>query len=93
MVCTRDVAKGTLLLVSKAFACSYADDFDGLIMSSNLISKRMDRKTQFFNKVRIVQTLLRNPHRAQELYALYAGDMPRDEVTPEGSCHWNPMLV
>lgn len=87
VVASRDLVKGTLLLVSKAFSFSIRNMTDennnsnkSVIMSINLITKRADGDmTQGLNLVETVQTLKCNPQRAKELYSLYAGDLDRSE--------------
>ncbi|KAH7720739.1 SET domain containing protein [Aphelenchoides avenae] len=84
LVASKAISKGTLLMVSKAFACTYPDEHPGTLVAVNLITDQRDDKAQFFNKVRAVQTLLKGPHRAAELYSLYAGNLPRDACIPFG---------
>ncbi|KAH7718142.1 tpr domain protein [Aphelenchoides avenae] len=84
LVASEDISKGTLLLVSKAFAMSCADEYVPMVFTVNVINGVPQFKTQTLNIVKTIQTLQRNPQRVQELYALYAGTMSRDEAIPEG---------
>lgn len=72
-------------MVSKAFACTYADECDCVISATNMLTKKADRTTQAINKMRVVQELRRNPQRSKELYSLYAGTLSRDLSIPDGN--------
>lgn len=84
MVVTKDVKAGTLLMVAKAFAFTVADDFTDIFCAPNLLTGVVDSPAQYINKIKVVQALRENPQRAKEFYALYAGEMRRDEEIPEG---------
>ncbi|KAH7729202.1 hypothetical protein AAVH_03582 [Aphelenchoides avenae] len=59
-----DIAKGTLLMVSKAFACTYPDECDFLVLASNMLTENADLTKSFYNKMLVVQTLQTNAYRA-----------------------------
>ncbi|KAI1703543.1 SET domain-containing protein [Ditylenchus destructor] len=74
IIASKDIKKGTLLMVSKAFSMIYDEDFTGIdLLSTNLITKIADMKCSALNVIGTVQTLLKNPQRADELYALHTG--------------------
>ncbi|KAI1698325.1 SET domain-containing protein [Ditylenchus destructor] len=74
IIASRDIKKGTLLMVSKAFSMIYDEDHPGIdLLSTNLITKIADMKCSALNVIGTVQTLLRNPQRADELYGLHTG--------------------
>ncbi|KAH7699132.1 TPR domain protein [Aphelenchoides avenae] len=84
LVATEDVTKGTLLMVSKAFAMSYPDEYAPMVSGFNRVAGTRQSKPDTLNVVKAILTLERNPHRAREVYALYAGTFSRVEVLPEG---------
>uniref|UniRef100_A0A914EKB5 SET domain-containing protein n=1 Tax=Acrobeloides nanus TaxID=290746 RepID=A0A914EKB5_9BILA len=85
LVVTRDVPRGTLLLVSKAFNLTYDQDRNNShLIPYNMLTKEMDTGVEAVNILETVQALKRNPQRTRELYDLYAGDCNRDEEIPEG---------
>lgn len=71
-------------MAAKAFSCSYHDEFDCSIVAFNTITEKMDDKTQFFNKIRTILTLQKNPHRAMEFYSLHTRRIPDAKPVPEG---------
>uniref|UniRef100_A0A915EAU7 SET domain-containing protein n=1 Tax=Ditylenchus dipsaci TaxID=166011 RepID=A0A915EAU7_9BILA len=78
LVASRDISKGTLLLVSKAFSIAYKDELPNThLMCINLVTNKADGATQALNIIRTVQTLKCNPEMAADLYALYAGNLSR----------------
>ena len=72
-------------MVSKALACTYLDECKSFVFATNTITKRVETTTGFYNKRCVIQELQRNPQRANDIYALYAGALPRDLVIPEGT--------
>jgi hypothetical protein len=85
IVATKDIKKGTLLLVSKPFAAGYAEDFSGYLRCTNLIDNKAKTAEQKLQIIRTIENLRKNPSKAKELYKLYAGDLPRDEDIPDGT--------
>ena len=92
---SRDIVRGTLLLVSKAFSFSMRNMTDTnnnnineidkkLVFCINLITNKADKDTQGVNLVETVQNLKCNPQRAKELYSLYAGDLDRNNKIDSG---------
>ncbi|KAH7718606.1 TPR domain protein [Aphelenchoides avenae] len=76
------IPRGTLLIVSKALACSGTNDFDEYEQPADETPEASALRR---NKIRLVQTLRRNPQWTRDVYSLYAGDQsPRDEMIPEG---------
>uniref|UniRef100_A0A914YRG0 SET domain-containing protein n=1 Tax=Panagrolaimus superbus TaxID=310955 RepID=A0A914YRG0_9BILA len=85
IIALKDVKAGTLLAVSKAFASGYDQDFDGILLTINLIRKDGGTAAQMLQVIQAMKNLQNNPKRAEEVYALYAGDtVTRDEKIPFG---------
>uniref|UniRef100_A0A914DRS6 Uncharacterized protein n=1 Tax=Acrobeloides nanus TaxID=290746 RepID=A0A914DRS6_9BILA len=85
LVVTEDVKKGTLLLVSKAYALSYDKNEDKtLCVGFNMMTKTCVSTTQVHVIIETIQKLKKNPQTAKELYSLYAGDLDRDEKISAG---------
>ncbi|KAH7731125.1 TPR domain protein [Aphelenchoides avenae] len=86
LVASRTIKKGTLLIVSKAFSLACENEWeDGRTFAQVTVGKANDvSKIHLINSIGVIQGLQRNPHRAAELYALYAGDLPRGTNIPEG---------
>uniref|UniRef100_A0AC34FZV2 SET domain-containing protein n=1 Tax=Panagrolaimus sp. ES5 TaxID=591445 RepID=A0AC34FZV2_9BILA len=80
IIASEDIKAGTLLIVSKAFASGYSQDFLGPMNSA---TAKNVAQTLLINKA--MKNLQKNPHRAKEVYDLYAGDddMEKEEI-PEG---------
>lgn len=90
MVASQDIPKGTLLLVSKAFAVGYDQDcqeksfrFVNLLRNKRQI--QVGKARHKFQVIRAVDALRRQPNLAKELYELYAGD---DEERGEFNEGW-----
>ena len=86
VVATRDIAKGSLLLVEKAFVISYPDEHqiedDSIFLetTANRVCKKKELLTfqEAINKLRVM------PTKTTEFYALYAGsDYPRTTTGSE----------
>uniref|UniRef100_A0A915DCI8 SET domain-containing protein n=1 Tax=Ditylenchus dipsaci TaxID=166011 RepID=A0A915DCI8_9BILA len=84
LVATRDVQKGTLLLVSKAFCLAFEDDLKADLCSITTFERTMETKKQALCIIKAIQMLRKNKHKASDLYALFAGDMPRGVEIPSG---------
>uniref|UniRef100_A0A915D845 Uncharacterized protein n=3 Tax=Ditylenchus dipsaci TaxID=166011 RepID=A0A915D845_9BILA len=83
LVASRDVPRGTLLLVSKAFSVAYKDELPNAdVFCLNLLTNKADRSSQALNIIRTMQTLKCNPEMAADLYALFAGNLSRDHRIP-----------
>uniref|UniRef100_A0A915D840 SET domain-containing protein n=1 Tax=Ditylenchus dipsaci TaxID=166011 RepID=A0A915D840_9BILA len=83
LVASRDVPRGTLLLVSKAFSIAYKDELPNAeLFCVNLLTNKADRPSQTLNIIRTIQTLKCNPAMAADLYALFAGNLPRNHRIP-----------
>uniref|UniRef100_A0A915CL16 SET domain-containing protein n=1 Tax=Ditylenchus dipsaci TaxID=166011 RepID=A0A915CL16_9BILA len=83
LVASRDLPKGTLLLVSKAFSIAYKDELPNTaFFGLNLLTRQVDSASQALNVIRTIQTLKCNPEMAGDLYALFAGNLPRDQKIP-----------
>lgn len=85
VVASRDITKGTLLVVSKAFSITTSEEVSNyFIKSVNLINKSMDLQSQAINLTKTINILNKHPNRANELYSLYAGSFDRSEQIPFG---------
>uniref|UniRef100_A0A914CFG9 Tetratricopeptide repeat protein n=1 Tax=Acrobeloides nanus TaxID=290746 RepID=A0A914CFG9_9BILA len=85
LVVTQDIKKGTLLFASKAYSMAH-EKFMNYPKSQgyNLFTDEVICNTQFGLITETVQKLKRDPGSAKELYALYAGELKRDEMLPNG---------
>uniref|UniRef100_A0A914P4Q9 SET domain-containing protein n=1 Tax=Panagrolaimus davidi TaxID=227884 RepID=A0A914P4Q9_9BILA len=70
---SKDIQKGTLIAVSKAFASGYSKDFPSIVMSLNMIRNDMESTASTLRQIQTIQKLKNNPQRAKELYDLYDG--------------------
>lgn len=84
VIASKDIKKGTLLAVSKAFASGYQQDAVQPLMSINMISNKADGIANKLQMIRAVDNLRKNPQMTREVYSLYAGDLPLDEEISEG---------
>ena len=74
VVALRDIQRGTLLVVSKAFSITYDCENDGKskpLYSEYLYKNNMH--TQQPNVIVAVEAIESNPYLAKEFYSLYAG--------------------
>uniref|UniRef100_A0A914P1I9 SET domain-containing protein n=1 Tax=Panagrolaimus davidi TaxID=227884 RepID=A0A914P1I9_9BILA len=74
IIASEDISMGTLLVVSKAFASGYNQDFPGNLISINLIRKDSGMAARMLQVTRAMLNLQNNPQKAQEVYNLYSGD-------------------
>uniref|UniRef100_A0A915CRW4 SET domain-containing protein n=1 Tax=Ditylenchus dipsaci TaxID=166011 RepID=A0A915CRW4_9BILA len=84
VIATKDIAKGTLLLVSKAFFIAYEDMLDTSLFAINTISDNLDEKTAVLNKIGVMQKLQYNPQMSSDIYDLFAGNDLSDKNISEG---------
>lgn len=84
LVTTEDVKKGSLLVVSKAISCAYADETDDVRTLYDLVDETVGRNAELLCKIGTIQALQANPQQAQDVYSLYAGKPPRDVALPDG---------
>uniref|UniRef100_A0AC34GNU2 SET domain-containing protein n=1 Tax=Panagrolaimus sp. ES5 TaxID=591445 RepID=A0AC34GNU2_9BILA len=85
IIASKDIQKGTLLVVSKSFASGYFQDFLGILMAINLAEKKIDTTAHTLQAIQTMQMLKNNPQRANEIYDMYAGDdMMEKEELPFG---------
>uniref|UniRef100_A0AC35F2E6 SET domain-containing protein n=1 Tax=Panagrolaimus sp. PS1159 TaxID=55785 RepID=A0AC35F2E6_9BILA len=80
IIASEDIKMGTLLVVSKAFASGYSQDFPGLLITVNLIRKDSGTAAQMLQATRAMLNLQYNPQKAKEVYDLYAGDTQNEEI-------------
>lgn len=79
-IATKEIAPGTLLMVSKAFSISHPNEREKILVFShngdgnNIVYSGIWYK----NVVKTVEKLWKNPQRTNELYQVYADEMPRD---------------
>ncbi|KAH7725847.1 TPR domain protein [Aphelenchoides avenae] len=85
LVASKDVPKGTLLMVSKAIACSSLDDFKDYDLSCYRCVNA-ESKCVLLNEIRIAQTMLRNRESAASVYSLWAGEEYSREDAPSTQC-------
>ena len=75
LVATRDIAKGTLLLVEKAFVFSCPDehqiDGDAILLATS--SNRICKKEQLLTFQEALNKLRAQPAKTTQFYTLYAG--------------------
>uniref|UniRef100_A0A914QK96 SET domain-containing protein n=1 Tax=Panagrolaimus davidi TaxID=227884 RepID=A0A914QK96_9BILA len=81
IIASKDIKSGTLLAVSKAFASGYDQDYDGFLITINLIRRDGGTAAQMLQVIQAMKNLQNNPKRAKEVYDLYAG--ADDTVTNE----------
>uniref|UniRef100_A0A915D4V8 Uncharacterized protein n=1 Tax=Ditylenchus dipsaci TaxID=166011 RepID=A0A915D4V8_9BILA len=85
ILATKDIEKGTLLMVSKAFSIYCGSEHPDIQLDAfNLISNMPASKTQALNIIKTMQTLLQNPDKAEDFYSLHSGDLSRDVRIPAG---------
>ena len=85
IIASEDIPKGTLLVVSKAFAYGCSKDFPGTLIAINLIRKDVGFAANMLKVVRIMRNLQNNPRMAKQIYGLYAGPtVDSDEKVPDG---------
>jgi tetratricopeptide (TPR) repeat protein len=77
-IATRDIKRGELLMVSKAFSISFMNEIDGSILLANLITKKGGKNTDALNITKTVDNLKKNPRLTQQLYSLYSGQVDRN---------------
>uniref|UniRef100_A0A915CS38 Uncharacterized protein n=1 Tax=Ditylenchus dipsaci TaxID=166011 RepID=A0A915CS38_9BILA len=70
VIASKDIVKGTLLLVSKAFFIAYEDMLDTSLFAINTISDNLDEKTAVLNKIGVMQKLQHN-HRCPAIFMIY----------------------
>jgi tetratricopeptide (TPR) repeat protein len=77
------VSRGTLLLVSKAFA--FADPpINLMLMACDIIRNVIWPASQYLTLVKSVQKLLKNPQLTNDLYSLFSGESDRGVTIPGG---------
>ncbi|KAH7712628.1 TPR domain protein [Aphelenchoides avenae] len=81
LVAAKDITKGTLLMVSKAFACSSQGDFKDYDLSCYRYVNA-ESKCVLLNEIRIAQTMLRNRESVASVYSLWAGEEYSREDAP-----------
>uniref|UniRef100_A0AC34FAR2 SET domain-containing protein n=1 Tax=Panagrolaimus sp. ES5 TaxID=591445 RepID=A0AC34FAR2_9BILA len=74
IIASKDIKAGTLLAVSKAFASGYDEDFDGILMTINLIRREGGTAAQMLQVIDAMKKLQNNPKFGEEVYQLFAGD-------------------
>uniref|UniRef100_A0A914QCX0 SET domain-containing protein n=1 Tax=Panagrolaimus davidi TaxID=227884 RepID=A0A914QCX0_9BILA len=71
IIASKDISKGTLIGVSKAFSSGYSQDCDSKLFS---MIKNSMASAHMQNKLKTMQNLQNNPKRSKEIYDLYSGD-------------------
>uniref|UniRef100_A0AC34G5Z9 SET domain-containing protein n=1 Tax=Panagrolaimus sp. ES5 TaxID=591445 RepID=A0AC34G5Z9_9BILA len=89
IIASKDIQKGTLLAVSKAFSSSHSKDFPGKLISINVIRNAEETAAQMLVIVRAMENILKNPQRAKEVYNLYSGHSTENEQVPDATAHKN----
>ncbi|KAI6171541.1 Isoform A [Aphelenchoides bicaudatus] len=82
VVAKNDISKGTLIMVSKAFSTGYKKDFDGMLLTLNVIRKGQENAASKLQIIKAIEKVRKNPSTAKEVYSLYSGDFSRDEDIP-----------
>uniref|UniRef100_A0A914Q6Q3 SET domain-containing protein n=1 Tax=Panagrolaimus davidi TaxID=227884 RepID=A0A914Q6Q3_9BILA len=78
ILATKNIQKGALLCVSKAFSTGYSKDYDTELFNACVAS-------QMQNELKSMKNLQNNPQRSKEIYDLYSGDLTtRNEEIPAG---------
>ncbi|KAG8855164.1 hypothetical protein FRB96_007202 [Tulasnella sp. 330] len=90
VVATRDVKCGELLVVSKAFACCFPEDFpnEGTLCVVNILKECREGGCSTYLDTKIAERLAGDPGSASLLYGLYAGpqqNLPPQEYTVQRS--------
>jgi hypothetical protein len=83
IIASKDISKGTLIGVSKAFSSGYSQDYDSKLFSTITNSMTL---AHMQNERKTMQNLRNNPQRSKEIYDLYSGDetTARKEEIPFG---------
>lgn len=90
VLANKDIKKGSLLVVSKAFSFSYEDQekikqSNRIVLSINLVKRSMDVQSQVNNLNDLVHRIQSNPFLAKDFYELYGGgSFDRNEKLAEG---------
>ncbi len=82
LIASRDIGKGELLLVSKAFSSAFSSECGFLFHSLNKHTREINSNTQGLNMINTMINLKNNPNAANDVYSLYCGSSDRDETVP-----------
>ena len=81
-----NIARGTLLIVSKAFSFGIWNEKENKIpiYSTNLVKNTIDTPSQYENVTNLFKKVHGNPFLAKEVYSLYSGNQfDRNEALPD----------
>jgi tetratricopeptide (TPR) repeat protein len=84
VIVTKNVKRGTLLMASKAIAVTAPVPSFGTSFQFGTSTMAISGDAAFWTAAKAVQFLRKNPHRAAEVYSIWAGRSRRDDVIPDG---------